>query len=246
MMYRLYEKSKLWFSLVWIIAYVIAFSVADELSEELGTAKAATLPVAVVFVVLLTAFLRKHSLTDRYGLCPIHGRASTYLYFVPLMVLVSVNLWRGVSLTMSVPEAVLAVATMICVGFIEEMIFRGFLFTALLQDNIQMAMIVSSVTFGIGHIVNVLRGAPLGPTLLQIAYAIALGFLFTVIFYRSGSLWPCIIAHSSINSLSVFGPPNPPQVYGIFVTVVICVVCAAYSLWILRRVPDTQSGQSAA
>lgn len=245
-MYRLYEKSRLWFALVWIFAYVILFTVADDLSPELGMGKVLTLPVAVVFVVLLIAFLRTHGLTDAFGLCPIHGRAATYLYFVPLLVLISVNLWQGVYLTTSMPEAILAVATMICVGFIEELIFRAFLFTALLQDNAKMAIIVSSVTFGLGHIVNVLRGASVVATLLQIASAIALGFLFTVIFYRSGSLWPCIIAHSSINSLSVFTPESLTLGYGIFVTIVVCAICIAYSLWILRRVPRAQTVRSAA
>jgi membrane protease YdiL (CAAX protease family) len=80
--------------------------------------------------------------------------------------------------------------TMMLVGFLEELIFRGFLFTALRKDSLKVAVIVSSVTFGMGHIVNLLNGAPLGETLLQIVYATAAGFLFTAIFLRGGSLWP--------------------------------------------------------
>jgi hypothetical protein len=37
---------------------------------------------------------------------------------------------------------------------IEEVIFRGFLFKALQKDKLSVAIIVSSVTFGFGHIVN--------------------------------------------------------------------------------------------
>ena len=69
---------------------------------------------------------------------------------------------------------------MINVGFIEEVIFRGFLFKMMAKDNLKLAIIVSAVTFGIGHIVNLLNGGDLIPALLQIFYAIALGYLFVI------------------------------------------------------------------
>jgi membrane protease YdiL (CAAX protease family) len=47
-------------------------------------------------------------------------------------------------------------------------------------------------------------GADLIPTLLQIAYATSIGYLFVTIFYKSKSLVPCIITHSIMNALSVF------------------------------------------
>lgn len=40
--------------------------------------------------------------------------------------------------------------------------------------------------------------------LCQIIFAIAVGFLFVTIYYRGGSLLPCIITHSAINSLNTF------------------------------------------
>ena len=64
---------------------------------------------------------------------------------------------------------------MINIGFLEEIIFRGFLFKMLEKDNVKTAIIVSSITFGMGHIVNLLNGADLVPTLLQVCYALAIG-----------------------------------------------------------------------
>ena len=90
----------------------------------------------------------------------------------------SINLWKGVTIKLSVLETALYVLSMLCVGFIEEIIFRGFLFKALCKDNLKLAIVISSVTFGMGHIVNLLNGSDLIPTLLQIAYATAIGFLF--------------------------------------------------------------------
>ena len=78
----------------------------------------------------------------------------------------SINLWNGVTMKLSVLETVLYILSMLCVGFIEEIIFRGFLFKALCKDNIKQAIAISSITFGVGHIVNLLNGKELIPTLL--------------------------------------------------------------------------------
>ena len=134
-----------------------------------------------------------------------HVEAKDYFYFIPLFVIGSCNLWNGVQINCSPMEAALYVLSMLCVGFIEELIFRGFLFKAMAKDGIKSAIIVSSITFGLGHIINLVNGAELLPTFLQIIYATAIGFLFTMLFHKGKCLWPCIITHSVVNSLSVIG-----------------------------------------
>ena len=124
---------------------------------------------------------------------------------------------------------------MLCVGFIEEIIFRGFLFKALYNDNVKLAIVISSVTFGIGHIVNLLNGKDLIPTLLQVCYAIAIGFLFTIIFYKGKSLLPCIIAHSFVNSSSVFAVENSLMKFHVISSAVLCIISLSYALWILKK-----------
>ena len=91
---------------------------------------------------------------------------------------------------------------MINVGFIEEVIFRGFLFKMMAKENVKRAMIVSALTFGTGHIVNLLNGAELVSTIMQVCYAVCLGYLFVVVFYKSKFLIPCIVIHGVINSLA--------------------------------------------
>ena len=95
---------------------------------------------------------------------------------------------------------------MLCVGFLEEVIFRGLLFAAIAKDNVKSAIVISSVTFGIGHIINLFNGSgmELVNNLCQIVFAIAVGFLLVTIFYRGGSLLPCILVHSAINTLGTF------------------------------------------
>lgn len=233
-MYRLYKKNALNFSLVWIIAYVVLLSAADSLSVSLGFEKIITAPVSIVFALLIFGFIKKHNLSKQYGLCSFMGSLKNYLYFIPLVLMISVNLWNGVTMNVSALEAVVFILSMLCVGFIEEVIFRGFLFKAMCKDNIKLAIFVSSITFGLGHIVNLLNGRDLIPTLLQICYATAIGFLFTIIFYKGKSLLPCIITHSILNSLSIFAVQRT-QMISIIISILLCVISLGYALWILKR-----------
>lgn len=91
---------------------------------------------------------------------------------------------------------------MINVGFIEEVIFRGFLFKMMVKENVKRAMIVSALTFGIGHIVNLLNEAEFVSTIMQVCYVVCLGYLFVVILYKSKFLIPCIVIRGVINSLA--------------------------------------------
>lgn len=222
-MYRLYKKNVMNFSLMWIIAYVVLLSAADSFSVSLGFKKIITAPVSIIFALLIFGFIKKHNLTEQYGLCALTGSLKNYLYFIPLILIISVNLWNGVTLNVSALETVLFILSMLCVGFIEEVIFRGFLFKAMCKDNVKLAIFVSSITFGLGHIVNLLNGRELIPTLLQICYATAIGFLFTIIFSKGKSLLPCIITHSIFNSLSVFAVQST-QMIGIIISILLCVI----------------------
>lgn len=234
-MYHLYKKNELNFSLMWIISYVVLLSVSDNFSISLGIAKIITAPVCIVFVLLIFGFIKKHDLSEKSGLCSFKESLKNYMYFIPLVLIISINFWNGVTMNVSALETVLFILSMICVGFIEEVIFRGFLFKVMCKDNINSAIFVSSIIFGMGHIVNLLNGKDLIPTLLQICYATAIGFLFTIIFYKGKSLWPCIIAHSFTNSSSVFAVENSSLLYKAITAAVLCVVSVGYALWILRK-----------
>ena len=135
----------------------------------------------------------------------------------------------------------LYILSMLCVGFLEEMIFRGFLFNALVRDGVKSAIIISSVSFGIGHIVNLVNGsgAELLPTMLQVVYAIAIGFAFVMIYYKTKSLLPCILTHSILNSLSVFANEEiiTPQKQIIF-SILIALIAAGYALYIALAVKE--------
>lgn len=232
-MKKLYNKNEVTFSIVWIILYVVLLSIADSVSASLGTAKLITAPLCILMTAFLFFWLKKNNLMEKYGLCKFEGSMKKYLFFFPLVILCSTNLWNGVTMNLSLLETVLYIVSMLCVGFLEELIFRGFLFRAMCKDNVKSAIIVSSITFGIGHIVNLLNGAELLSTLLQVCYAVAIGFLFTIIVYYGKSLIPCILCHSIVNSLSVFAVESD-NLLDIITAFVIIVVSLTYTLWIIK------------
>ena len=234
-MKNLYNKSNLWFSIIWIITYVILFSVADNLSEKTGYMKSITVLVGVVLSIIIIIFLKKNDLLEKYGLCSFKGNLKSFLYFIPLLAILTVNLWNGIKMNTSVINTILFIISMLCVGFLEEIIFRGFLFVSMSQNGLKSAIVMSSITFGIGHIVNLLNGGDFVPTLLQVFYAIAIGFLFTIMFYKSKSLIPCIIVHAVFNSLSIFSIENSSMTFDVITCIFLCVVSIGYALWILKK-----------
>ncbi|MDE6133253.1 MAG: CPBP family intramembrane metalloprotease [Oscillospiraceae bacterium] len=224
-MKKLYDKNELWFALAWIILYcVITIPIRGELGDEsIFMLLALALIAAGVF-----AFVKKYDLEEKYGLIKWRGKASDYLFFIPMLILMTGNLWGGIHIAYSGAEQVFAVLSMMLIGFIEEMLFRGFLFRILLKkDPAPAAITISAVTFGIGHIVNLLAGQANLETVIQVFFAIAWGFIFTFVFYKSGSLLVCITVHSMVDIFSKFAAcgENMTNAYiYIFSTIVVAVL----------------------
>ena len=242
-MKKLYEKNELTFALVWIAVYCVLQSLANPLNRAIDVEYAASAAFCVLQAIVLFAFLRKNGLQKRYGLCKPSVPARRFLYYVPLVLLASGNLWNGAALHYTPAETVCRVVCMLCVGFLEEAIFRGLLFMAIAKNNVKSAVVISSVTFGIGHIINLFNGSgmDLVGNLCQIVFAIAVGFLLVTIFYRGGSLLPCIFVHSVLNTLGTFAnDTNLTMGMQLLHLAVLVAVTVAYTLILTRTLPKSQ------
>lgn len=205
-MMKLYQKSELTFAIACIVGYVLIAGNLRTLGDDSPAMAIGLFAVALV----LFLFVQKNGLLEKYGLDRWATNSRQMLYFVPLWIVSSGNLWGGISPYYQGLGLVCAMVSFALVGFVEELIFRGFLFRAMLKDgNEKMAIVISSVTFGMGHIVNLLTGHALAETLVQIVFAVAIGFIFTMVYYKCGSLLPLILAHSIIDVFSVFAVDNP-------------------------------------
>ena len=237
-MTKLYKKSEISFAILWIVAYVVLSSLADQLSESYGIIKSVTAVLHIAMSLILFFWIRNNDLSEKYGFCRSTIPAKRFLYYLPLIIIASTAFWSGIKLQYGYPEALLYFISMCCVGFLEEVIFRGLLFRAMEKDNLKTAMIVSSLTFGLGHIVNLFNGSgmDLASSMTQIVLAVLLGFVLVLIFYYGKSLIPCILFHSANNALKVFSADGSldPQTEMVLNLVVIAIVLGGYSLYLVR------------
>ena len=205
-MRKLYEKKEVLFAVLWIVAYCV---VMTPIKGEFGYESGWWLLAMIVFAAGIMSFVKLNHLEEKYGLRGFPKDMKKYLFFIPMFILATGNLWAGFALSFKGIELLVATLSMMLVGFVEEMIFRGFLFKAMLGNGKTVpAIIVSAVTFGIGHIVNLFAGQASFETMIQVVFAVSWGFIFTMVFYKSGSLIPCIIAHAMIDVLSLYGADN--------------------------------------
>ena len=241
---KLYDKSEIWFALAWIIAYCVLMSASDALSAWIGIDKSVTLAIGVILSATLLLFLKKNGLFLDYGLCAPKASAKSMLYYVPIFIMLTANLWYGATLNYGALEFALYILAMLCVGFLEEVIFRGLLFEAMRKDNVKAAIIVSSVTFGIGHIINLINGSgtELLPNLLQVVYATAAGFMFVMMYYKSKSLLICIAALGVFNALGVFAnEANVTDEMRILTALFLTMITASYALYLALSMKNKTS-----
>jgi len=89
--------------------------------------------------------------------------------------------------------AVLIGLTILITPIAEEIFFRGFLFQWMATYRpIWLAVLASSVMFGVSHIIPP-----------QIIVASLMSLLILYLFVKSRSIWPCIVCHITNNALGV-------------------------------------------
>lgn len=229
-MKKYFDKYELLISILLIIIYLATNSYC---LNEFGITDYRNSICNIFLSLIILIFIFINKLSDYYGLTS-KIKFRDYLYFIPLLLIVLVSLFGGLRINNSIDEIIFYIISMFGVGFLEEIIFRGFLFKAMTKDGLKSAIIVTSITFGIGHILNLFNGAETIPTLIQVGYAISVGFMFVIIFYKSNNLWPCILTHILVNSLSIFTIENFYSMY--IVPIIWITITISYSLYILKKV----------
>ena len=219
-MTKLYQKSEITFAILWIVAYVVLSSYADQLSLSIGIVKSVTAVLQIVMSLILFFWIRSNNLSEKYGFCKPIIPARQFLYYLPLVIIASTAFWGGFGLQYGFPDTLMYVISMCCVK----------------------AIIVSSLTFGIGHIVNLFNGSGRDPasSVIQVIFAVLVGFVLVLIFYYGKSLVPCIIFHSANNALKVFEADGSfsPQIEMVMNLVAIFVVLGGYVFYLVKVFPE--------
>jgi membrane protease YdiL (CAAX protease family) len=180
---------------------------------------------ALLIIILL---IRNKERAGYFGFCKIKTNIKLLL-FMPILFIPLINLFY-----LLMPESIIAQSIFMCiaygiyVGIIEELIFRSFLFRAIEERiNYRWAIIISSIVFGLFHIVN-LNSMPIEFVILQIVYAMAIGIILSIIFYITQSLLPCIIIHALTNITGFLFAENMQfeiELTGLLIFIIIDVYC---------------------
>ena len=153
MLKRIYNKNEVNFALIWIAIYVVIMNIAlnycggfDNLASK--TIDQLLVPVICILLIaiMLTIWIVKNKLSKKYGICKVNGKLKNFLWFIPLIIMSCINMKNGLELPAPIIISLLMMLNMMIAGYVEEIIFRGFLFKGMAKDNLKVAILVSSLT----------------------------------------------------------------------------------------------------
>ncbi len=242
-MHRILQKSPTWHAVVWIILYVVTMGVGGGASSALGREHLVTAPAVLGLSALALLYLHHHRLRAFYGVTRVYpSRWPATLWFIPLGLMATVQLFKGLNLQLASVDVLLVVLLMGGVGFLEELLFRGFLYRALRErSGVGRAVLVSGLTFGLGHIANLLGGYTGPQQVLQVVVAIGLGVALALLFELTGSILPCVLFHILLNVSGSVTAEDPRR--ELATATAVMVIAVAYSTWLwvqLRRRSATE------
>ena len=89
-------------------------------------------------------------------------------------------------------------AAMACVGFSEEILFRGIVLRGARGSGFSetKVMLIVALSFGLWHLANIVLGSPVFAVLIQVTQASIVGGAFYMIFRKSGLLIVPMILHA--------------------------------------------------
>jgi uncharacterized protein len=237
-MRKLQVRSPVWHAVAWIGIYVVLVGVGDWLSELVGVPNTATTVLLAVLSALLILYLRRDGWIRFYGVRRFRrSDVNGTLLYVPLALIAVMQYTKGLRDDLGLTSVLLIIALMICVGFLEELIFRGMLFRGIQRtSSLMRAVVISGVTFGVGHIVNLARGMTPVEQAIQIGFGVVLGIVLALLFAVTGTIVPLIAFHTLLNISGNVTVANPAsESLMLAATTVICAGYAVYLVSVLRR-----------
>ena len=177
--------------LVIVITYFLAGAITIQVKlSSVAMALMADGVLALIAIFLLTRYQWWRDIGLRL---PSHPR-SLWLFALPCLPIVLNIAFLGLG-NPGIGGLLLFLAAALLVGFVEETYFRGMMLRALLRRGPWQAVIISSLLFGMMHLLNVAGGANLAATLLQVVYAVSIGLMYAALALRTQTILPLIVTH---------------------------------------------------
>ena len=217
-MNKLFEKHETLFCMLLIAVYILVNSVCV---QNFGYTSCVSFIVNTILSVCLVGIVLLLKKSAFYGFKKV-GNWKEYLYFLPLAAIVSVNLWNGFNINDSVSGVVFHILTMLNIGFIEELIFRGLVISRLKKGmGTAAAVVISAVIFGVVH-----------GSALAVIYASLLGLLLGGLYARYDSVLPGMIFHVFFNMTSYWLPQEGTVLTVLYIVSAAAVLLCAWRIFL--------------
>jgi len=194
--------------------------------------------------LIVIALLTRLRWWKTIGFKPLHRRGDL-LYFLIPFVPMALNLIPGVQIeSILYVSEVLVIALM--VGFVEETIFRGLMLQALKPLGHWRAAIITALLFGLTHAMNALTGKSMLESMMQIGYAVAIGFAYAALALKKDVLWPLILAHFLTDFVFFIQKPgfSLSPFWQSFTVISLMVGFIAYGIFLMQQKSRTHGGSA--
>lgn len=189
------ERRPILFSFLLVVPFLIALTIASVVSSLLNLPALAMTAIGYSLLTLaMIILLRRLGWWGKIGLGLPVPRRNLWFFTVAFIPVLLNALSNFNSPTVGV--ILFTLATAMAVGFVEEVCFRGMMLRALLTRGPWQAALISALIFGVAHSFNLLTGANVAATTLQIGYTLAIGFMFAALTLRTRTMLLLIVAHS--------------------------------------------------
>ena len=206
------KKFSLALSIVLIVIYVALTNAGSVLSTRFGLPYMGQILLLLAFSVFLFIYTAKKGLLDIAGLTWVNARdVKVSLFYMPLVLIILSNGVFFFDTEMPAFEILMTVVFMVLVAFAEELLFRGMLFKTIEErSGGKAAVIISGITFGFGHIVNLFNGYTGVNQIIQIVVAVLIGIVLSLLYIRTKSIVPGMVFHALFNIASALSMEVEP------------------------------------
>ena len=151
-------------------------------------------------------YITKLKLWDKIGSIKKLFSSDIFL-LLPVVLLSLIPLINGIKIK-SISTIFIILATAILIGVVEEFLFRGVIFSALEESGAVNAILISSIIFALTHFLNLVYGADLLDTVVQVVFAFGFGLVMSVVRSKTKLLLPLILTHALWDFISDISNTN--------------------------------------
>lgn len=202
-----------------------------------GIASAVVRGVIIWVLVLITVVfcLIKYRRLDLLGFTmPNNGSFKQLYFFIPPIIVALASFSYGIDADKGIGVILANLFLTLGIGSCEELYFRGMICNLWMEKGERTAILISSILFAVCHLMNIVGGAGMIETMLQICFAFVYGIVFAHIFVVCHSIWPCIILHT-LHDFCSFISTGGTALENIVVGAIQFIILLCYTFALIKR-----------